>query len=460
MKAIPFKKIGYDLLHQGILTFSEIERNGIRIDVDYLEEKEEELEELVTDLIEDLKTTKLGAVWYATYRGGWNWDSSDQLKYVLFEKLGIESIKQTKKGGKAVDAEVLLELKDTLEGVEELLDLRKWSKALNTYIRPILRNTIKGYLYCSFNLHTVRTYRSSSSDPNFQNIPIRDPEIGKLIRRAFLPRKGRRIVEVDFSGLEVRIAACYHKDKRMMEYIRDQSKDMHRDMACECFILPIKEVTKLIRYVAKNRFVFPAFYGSYFAQIAPDMWKAIVELNLVTESGIPLKEHLVSKGIKTYQQFEDHIKKVEDRFWGSRFKEYAQWKEDWYSRYLNCGYFDLKTGFRISGEIKRNDVINYPVQGSAFHCLLWSVIQLHKYLEDKSSMIIGQIHDSIVLDVDPDELQDLLDHMDYLMCRKLQNEWTWINVPLETEVEVTEIDESWDTKKEWKKIDGKWSKAA
>ena len=456
MTEVATDQVGYDLLHAGVLAFADIERNGIRVDEEYLEALEEELHDKIARTQVKLLNSELGSEWKELYEEDCNWESSEQLECVLFDEMRIKSKKETNKGGRSVDQEVLLDLQDEVDGVDHLLGLRKWNKCLNTYVKNIIRNTVNGYLYVSFNLHTVRTYRSSSSDPNFQNIPIRDPEIGKMIRRAFIARPGRMLVEVDFSGLEVRIAACYHKDRRMMEYINDPTKDMHRDMAMECFLLPEHEVTKLIRYVAKNRFVFPSFYGSYYATIAPDMWKAIVELNLETKSGVPLKKHLKKKGIKNLKQFTDHIEKVEKRFWQDRFKEYAQWKKEWYNEYLEKGWFETKTGFTISGEIKRNDVINYPVQGAAFHCLLWCVIQLQDYLEGRKSIIVGQIHDSIVLDVHPKELQDLLNHMDYLMCRKLQNTWKWINVPLETEVEVADIDTTWYDKKEWVKLDGKW----
>ncbi|NIS13857.1 MAG: hypothetical protein GWN12_18860, partial [Thermoplasmata archaeon] len=88
-----------------------------------------------------------------------------------------------------------------------------------------------------------RTFRSSSDSFNFQNIPIRDLELARLIRQAIIARSGHRLVEIDYSGVEVHVAACYHQDPTMLEYLEDKSKDLHRDMAMEIFKLPLEELT-------------------------------------------------------------------------------------------------------------------------------------------------------------------------------------------------------------------------
>jgi len=297
-------------------------------------------------------------------------------------------------------------------------------------------------------LHTVRTYRSSCSDPNFQNIPIRDKEIGAIIRKAFIPRKGRKLLECDFSGIEVRIAACYHKDPTMLAYIKDSTKDLHRDMAMECYLLEQRQMTKDIRYCGKNKFVFPQFYGDYYVNCAKNLWKAIDEMSLQTAEGTSLKEHMAKKGIRTLAQFEKHIQKVEDNFWNVRFKKYTQWKKEHYQKYLQNRYFDTLTGFRCQGMMSRNDVINYPVQGSAFHCLLWSLIQIQKQIkiERMQSLIVGQIHDSIILDIVPEEEEKIVAILKEVMTQRIIKHWKWIIVPLDIEIDVTPIDGSWNEK--------------
>jgi DNA polymerase-1 len=308
----------------------------------------------------------------------------------------------------------------------------------------IIRETTDGYLHPFFNLHTASTFRSSSNSPNFQNFPIRDPWAAKAIRRAFIPRKGHRLVETDYGGIEVRVAACYHQDPRMLRYL-ETGYDMHREMAAECYCCDIAEVTKQMRYSAKNRFVFPEFYGSYYAQVAPELWNAITELNLKLESGGDLRAHLKKRGISDYEAYEDHIRQTERDFWHKKFKQYTQWKEDWLEAYYRAGYFVSKTGFRCGGWMKRNEVINYPIQGSAFHCLLWSFIELQKAMEKRKmrSVIVGQIHDSILADVHVDEFDEYVELNHRISTERLRGAWKWIILPLEVEVEASPPGGSW-----------------
>ena len=102
--------------------------------------------------------------------------------------------------------------------------------------------------------------------------------------------------------------------------------------------------------------------------------------------------------------------------------------------------------------MSKNDCINYPVQGSAFHCLLWSFIQLDKIIrfEKWDTRLIGQIHDAIILDVHPDELDMVIKRVRKVTCHDLPNEWKWINVPLEVDFEICPVDGSWAEKKKMK----------
>jgi DNA polymerase I-like protein with 3'-5' exonuclease and polymerase domains len=284
-----------------------------------------------------------------------------------------------------------------------------------------------------------------------------------LVRSCVLARPGRRIVEIDYSGLEVRIAACYHKDPTMQRYIEDPTTDMHRDMAMECFLLPEDEVTKEVRYCAKNRFVFPQFYGSWWMDCARDLWQAMDLMGLQTRSGVPLREHLRARGIRELGDqnrdkprakrgtFEAHIKDVEHNFWERRFVAYSRWRRDWYTKYQKRGFFVTKTGFVCQGHMSRNDAINYPVQGSAFHCLLQSLVWLNRELAKKGmqSLVIGQIHDSIVADVPERELAQYVALARKLMVDRLRKRWDWITVPLGIEVERSPVNGSWADKEVW-----------
>jgi len=312
-------------------------------------------------------------------------------------------------------------------------------------------------MHPSYNLNTVCTYRGSCNNPNGQNFPVRDQEISELVRSAIFARPGNVLGEFDISGAEVKSAFCYHQDPVMYNYLTDKGSDMHGDISMDIYLLTWKDIfdnpfdpKKLIRYSGKNRFTFPEFYGSYYGNCAKNLWKAIVEFNLRTAEGIPLKQHLKSKGIKDYNQFVEHLKKVEDTFWNKRFKVYTSWKKKWYSAYIKKGYFTTLTGFKCTRIMGKNDCINYPPQGTAFHFLLWCLIEANQRLKEKQmdSKIMGQIHDSIIMDIVPEEKEDILKLMKQIMTVDLLNHWDWITVPIEIDAELTEPGGSWFTKKE------------
>lgn len=288
----------------------------------------------------------------------------------------------------------------------------------------------------------------------------------QLIRRAFVPRRGRQLIETDYSGAEVKVATCYHHDPKMIIDITDPKQDMHKDMAMECYKLSRKEIGdtkqkpwKNTRYAAKNMFVFPQFYGDFYIDCARSLWKAIHRLKLVTADGRSLYEHLKAKGIhdlgslnpkdpNVMGTFVSHLKAVEHHFWYDRYPVYNQWKQDWYDDYMKKGWFKTLTGFICQGFLRRNQVINYPVQGSAFHCLLWAVIEILKELKKQrmKSQIVMQIHDSIVGDVVPEERDDYLQMCKEIMVKRLMKHWDWFVVPMEIEADVAPVDASWADK--------------
>jgi DNA polymerase I-like protein with 3'-5' exonuclease and polymerase domains len=151
--------------------------------------------------------------------------------------------------------------------------------------------------------------------------------------------------------------------------------------------------------------------------------------------------------------FTRHIRNVEDDFWGRRFAVYAAWRKEQWQRYLVDGFVSSLTGFTYRGVMRRNEVINYPIQGSAFHCLLWSLIETNRWLrnEQADSRCCGQIHDSQILDLHPEETSAVFEGVKMISEQDLRAAWDWIIVPLEVEFEVAEVDRSWYEKKEWRK---------
>ena len=460
MKAQPRTLKAYEFLQAGVQTLSKVEANGIRIDVPYLKRVIKKTTRRIDLLKENLESDPVMKTWRKMYANKTNIFSPHQLALVLFDKMGFESPEKTAKG-KAKTDEATLEQLD-IPFVKRYLKLSKLQRAVNTYLRGILRDTVDGFLHPVFSLHLVETYRSSSESPNFQNIPVRIPWMKELVRPAFIPRPGHIFTEADYKGLEVRISCCYHKDPKLIEYVCNPKLDMHREMAAQCFACDEDQITPALRYGGKNGFVFPQFYGAYYLSCAQAIWQDYVERGAKLNDGTSLRKHLKSKDIFRLghcdpdrrprpNTFEKHIQQVEDHFWNERFPVYKQWKEDWWATYQRRGGFRMLSDFVVNGVHRRNEVINYPVQDSAFHCLLWSLIKLQEWIERTGSKVklIGQIHDSIVADVPEEEFEKFTRVMRRIMTVEIRKAWPWIIIPLDIEVEIAHEGESWADKKEY-----------
>jgi len=455
------QKDAYELFHEGVLALSKAEQVGMRIDLNYLHKEKKRITFKVKHLERELHQTKLYKDWEKYFGAKININSSLQLRDILYNKYKLKPINTTAAGFGKTDDETLSQI-DVL-GLDLILKIRKLQKIRDTYLENFEREQVDGYIHPFFNLHNVITFRSSSDRPNFQNIPKRDKEAMKAVRRAIYARPGHLLMEADFSKLEVSIAACYHKDPTMLKYLTSEHNDMHRDLAAQLFKIDdfdrhIPEYGYL-RSAAKNGFVFPQFYGDYYVGCADSLakWTKLPHSRfsgkegVTLPNGIPISSHLINQGIKNYNQFENHIKQVEDDFWNRRFKVYQQWKDRWLAAYQRKGYFDSLTGFRYRGIYRRNQVINYPVQGAAFHCLLWSFIQMDKWLFENNmdTKLIGQIHDAMVLDVNPNELQKVYQKIREITTQQLPATWDWIIVPLDISFEITDVDKPWADKYEY-----------
>jgi DNA polymerase I len=436
-------KNAYKLMHEGALAFSDMEQNGIRIDVPYFKTQRKNIKQQIMMLGLELDRSEELRIWRRKFGTKFKIDSNLQLKKVLFDEMGIKPPILTKKGNASVDAETLHLIKSPI--TKPLIQLRQLKKMKNTYIKNILRNTVNGILHPSFNLHTVTTYRSSSDSPNFQNMPIRDPKMGKMIRRGFIPREGGMIGGLDYSGIELSMAGCNSRDPKII----DNFTTIHKTQAGKCYKLEQDQITKDVRYVGKNNFVFPELYGSWYEMCASNMIASIGSMNLQRVDGVGLKKHLKEQGLGSINKFTEHIKEVEKEFW-EEYHVHKKWQKKWIGDYYKKGYIELLTGFRCGGVISKNQLLNYSNQGIAFHCLLWSIIQMNKWLKKykMKSKVIGQIHDDMVMDINIEESQDVLAKAKEIMCIEIKKAWEWIITPLEVEGEFSE--KNWYEKKEVK----------
>jgi len=436
-------KQAYKLFHEGTLAFADMEKNGIRVDVAHCKRQNKNIKQQILMLECELNRTDELKIWKKIYKDKFNIDSSPQLSKVLFSYMKITPPVVTAKGNPSVSKECLHLIDSPI--VKPLIQLRQLKKLKNTYLKNIIKETVNGYLHPSFNLNTVMTYRSSCNSPNFQNMPTRDPIMGRVIREAFIPRKNGIIGGLDYIGIELSMAACNSKDKMLIKNFAT----IHKTQAAKCYALNKKQITKDIRFCGKNNFVFPQLYGSWYKQCAINLLGSIKKMNLATTDGLKLQTHLKAKNLNTIKNFTNHIEKVEQDFWDVYYV-HKNWQEKWVENYLKKGYIEMLTGFKCGGTMSKNQLLNYPNQGPAFHCLLWSIIQMNKWLKKykMKSKLIWNIHDDMGMDINIKEKEDVLQKAKEIMCIDIKKEWEWIITPLEIEAEFS--NKNWYEKKEIK----------
>jgi len=461
----PKMRAAREFFMEGLYSFCDLQENGIPLNRQYYLDQDVELikqiEEMETSLHEFPEAQR-----FLRERGRpINFGSPQDKADLFFNIMGLKSIKPTGGGGQSVDASVMEELDTPL--AKEITAISKLKKIHGTYLGQFNREIDDDdKLHPFFDLHTTSTFRGSSSRVNFQNIPVREQKAMTITRGGVIPSLGNMLTDFDFGSMEVRIIACYTQDENLMAYINDPSTDMHRDQAKELFSFTDKQWdfmvsldkqnhtkhAKDVRFVAKNDEVFALFYGSYYGSIARGVFP---KLKKMTTGYCNMFEHLRDVGIirslaTAEEDFERHVKHVEKKFW-NRFKGVKAWQEKMFKSYLEKGYIEQLFGFRTGGYLSKNDICNYNIQGTAFHCLVWVINKLIKAMEERemNSKIIGQIHDCCLGDLVPEEKHDWCHLSNQIATIDIRKEHPWIIVPLDIEFEGTEVNQPWSTKEEF-----------
>jgi len=432
-----------EVFYPGLLALGEAEETGIRVNVKYFRRKTKELETDLKEQMELLQNRGAGLKFKNKFGRKIDIQSPKDLRLLFFNILKLKPLKKTSKDFDAVDAYTLSNI--NVPYSKAIMKYRK-TKKMYDYINEYDKSNDGERIHPSIELHLPASGRSSSSSPNLQNVPVRNEEARNMIRGGILPSKGNQILEADYKAIEVRIMACYSKDPVLISYIMDETKDMHRDMAMKIFKLPKEEITKELRHIGKNDFVFPQFYGDYYVPCAKSAWEDSSELK--TKSGIPIMKHLRKVGIGTFESFTENMKKVESDFW-RMLKVTKKWRDKVVEEYKKKGHVDTFFGFRRGGYMVKNQITNTPVQGTAFHCLMWSYWHIKDELKKRNlkSKLIGEIHDSLLIDMLPSEREIVVKIVNRIMTKDIINEHKkWLVVPLEVEIEATPIDGAWNTK--------------
>lgn len=453
---------------EGQKTMAWVEANGIKIDTDAVAKQSALCTKKIHEGEDELRDDEMFRKWVRRFGTRTNLQSPAQLGEVLFKEMGIVAEFKTKTGRDAANEEALSKI--DLPFLRKWFRVAKYRKIKGTYLAQIEKEVLDGLIHPSIDVLRAISGRSGMSEPNLQNIPSRNEAIMKIIRSCFVARHPDwRLIEIDYKNLEVRISCCLHRDPNLIRDVTHPDADMHRDLAAQIFMIPKADAAanKAARHVAKNKFVFAQFYGDVSFQIAPKIWRA---LDSVRIGGGDALDHLARKGIKelgpcgpgtrpTPGTFAHHLGQIERDFWGNRFRVFGEWRREEYRRYLERGYFTSPTGMVWRGVYRKNQVLNFGTQCSVFNCLLNALVRLHKWLVHtrKRSLVVNQIHDSMLLECPPEELDEVVGTAVRMMTEDVPLEWDWICVPLGAEVEVCPQGGCWRDKEPWDAEGGKWS---
>lgn len=430
---------GMKLFMESTLSLAEMEYNGFRFDYEQLKENKLAIKEQ----LKELKVTMLGTKEYQKWKLKYpdkplNTNSPKQLQEFLFDILKLPVIKYTDSGSPSTDKDSLTQLDS--EYARLLLDYKALDKMLNSFLTGYENEAnTDGYLRCFYHMNRVKSYRTSSSDVNLQNVS-QHYEISQYALNLLKPREGHLMLSADFKSLEVYCAAAHTRDPKLIEYLHDESTDMHRDVACDIHFYEATELPKRLRTLAK-KFVFGAFYGAGYRSIAYNQWQGMIAED---------KDRLKSYNIINYDTFEFHIKKIFDYFWNTRFRQYTEWKKRQWAFYVKYGYFIGHTGFMYTGVCNIRQVSNFGIQGDASHLLLQEANFMYKYIRDNNlqSRLIGQVHDSLLISVPPEEVVIITSAMQLFLSELVPNNLWAKGLDFAIEVEASEVDGHWGKMKE------------
>lgn len=389
----------YDIEMPLMKCLAKMELNGVRIDSASLNASAEKLREEILSIQNE-------AIEMAGEE--FNLSSAKQVGEILFDKLKIvEKAKKTKTGQYVTSEEVLESLSSKHPIVKKILEYRGIKKLLSTYVEalPEMINAKTGKIHTSYNQTVTATGRLSSSNPNLQNIPIRD-EMGKEIRRAFIPDEGHVFFSADYSQIELRIMAHLSGDENMVNAF-NAGEDIHTATSAKIYGVEISEVTKDMRRNAKTA-NFGIIYG-------------ISAFGLSERLGISRTEAktLIEGYFKTYPQVQEYISNSINKAKDNGYVETIFGRK----RYLS----DINSANSVVRAFAERNAVNAPIQGSAADIIKIAMVNIDRRFtqENIQSQMILQVHDELNFNV----LESELEKVKEIVIEEMQNAYK-LRVPL------------------------------
>ncbi len=364
-----------------IKVLAAMELEGVRLNVSFYKELETEFTKQIDAIEAEVKAIAGEKI---------NLRSPKQVGELLFEKLQLPVIRKTKTGY-STDAEVLTELvvRNISPIPEMLLRYREVEKLLSTYVKalPAIINTADNKIHTHYQPSNAATGRLSSDHPNLQNIPVRT-ENGRKLRKGFIPSEGHVLLSADYSQVELRLLAHFSQDKYMLDAFH-HDLDIHRQTAAEVFEVPLENVTKEMRNGAKA-----INFGLMYGQTSFGLSQAL------RISQGEAKTYITSyfKKFQSVKSYLDSLKELAEE------KGYAETLFG-RKRFLP----DIKSTNRQIKAMAERMAINSPIQGTAADIIKLAMINIQDILHErdlKSKMIL-QVHDELIFDVVPEELETM-----------------------------------------------------
>jgi DNA polymerase I len=384
---------------------AEMEMNGVLLD-------RAMLMEMSSTLGNDMK--RLEAEIYTAVGHQFNINSPQQLSSVLFTELKLKPMSARKtQSGFSTDAAILEELKNAHPVIKFVLEYRQISKLKSTYTDalPLLINQKTGRVHTSYNQTGTTTGRLSSSEPNLQNLPIRG-EVGAKIRQAIIAQPGWLLLSADYSQIDLRALAHISQDPELMATFQ-RDEDVHTHTASEVFGVPDDKVTAQMRRAAKT-INFGVIYGmsGYGLQQATDLTREEAELFITTY-------------FQRYPGVKNYFEATKKQAAAMGYVQTVLGRR----RYIP----EINSTNRLAREAAERMAINMPVQGTSADIIKIAMVNLHRAMQKNQmkTMMTMQVHDELVFEVPPDELEALKSMVKEIMPNAMQ-----LAVPLKIDIKV------------------------
>ena len=410
-KEIDMEYLFYDVEMPLVEVLGSMEYEGMAVDKKQLEELGNKFKEIISNLEEEIFTMA---------GEKFNINSPKQLGVILFEKLELPVIKKTKTGY-STNADVLEKLRDKHEIIDKITEYRQIVKLNSTYVEGLsnIINPISGRIHSSFNQTITTTGRISSTEPNLQNIPVKT-EMGREIRKVFIAKDNCKLVDADYSQVELRVLAHMSDDEHMIDAFQ-HNMDIHSKTASQIFGVDINDVTSLQRSEAKA-INFGIVYGKTDFGLAQD-------LNIPVPKAKAYIESYFANYDKIKVFMDEAIKNATDKGYALTIFNRRRYIPE-----INS------SNFMVRNQGKRF-AMNAPIQGSAADIIKIAMVNVFTRLKDENlkSRLILQVHDELIVEA----LEEEIDKVCSIVKEEMESA---VNLQVHLDVDLNVGDSWFETK--------------